>query len=232
LNIGVIRFPGSNCDLDVVSALSATKCLAPKLVWHESPDIENFDAVVLPGGFSFGDYLRAGAIAARSPSIARIKRLAERGTPVLGICNGFQILVEAGLLPGSLLRNSGLKFVCRWVTVKVENTHTPLTRSLKMGQLLRLPIAHNEGRLFLPDEELASLRKQRRVVLRYVDDSGKLSASGNPNGSRESIAGICNEDGNVVGMMPHPERAADPIISPDGSTDGMAIFRSLAALSL
>jgi len=229
LNIGVIRFPGSNCDLDVVSALSATKCLAPKLVWHESPDIENFDAVVLPGGFSFGDYLRAGAIAARSPSIARIKRLAERGTPVLGICNGFQILVEAGLLPGSLLRNSGLKFVCRWVTVKVENTHTPLTRSLKMGQLLRLPIAHNEGRLFLPDEELASLRKQRRVVLRYVDDSGKLSASGNPNGSRESIAGICNEDGNVVGMMPHPERAADPIISPDGSTDGMAIFRSLAA---
>jgi len=232
LNIGVIRFPGSNCDLDVVSALSATKCLAPKLVWHESPDIENFDAVVLPGGFSFGDYLRAGAIAARSPSIARIKRLAERGTPVLGICNGFQILVEAGLLPGSLLRNSGLKFVCRWVTVKVENTHTPLTRSLKMGQLLRLPIAHNEGRLFLPDEELASLRKQRRVVLRYVDDSGKLSASGNPNGSRESIAGICNEDGNVVGMMPHPERAADPIISPDGSTDGMAIFRSLATLSL
>ncbi len=229
MNIGVIRFPGSNCDLDVVSALSATKCLAPKLVWHESPDIENFDAVVLPGGFSFGDYLRAGAIAARSPSIARIKRLAERGTPVLGICNGFQILVEAGLLPGSLLRNSGLKFVCRWVTVKVENTHTPLTRSLKMGQLLRLPIAHNEGRLFLPDEELASLRKQRRVVLRYVDDSGKLSASGNPNGSRESIAGICNEDGNVVGMMPHPERAADPIISPDGSTDGMAIFRSLAA---
>ena len=232
MNIGVIRFPGSNCDLDVVSALSATKCLAPKLVWHESPDIENFDAVVLPGGFSFGDYLRAGAIAARSPSIARIKRLAERGTPVLGICNGFQILVEAGLLPGSLLRNSGLKFVCRWVTVKVENTHTPLTRSLKMGQLLRLPIAHNEGRLFLPDEELASLRKQRRVVLRYVDDSGKLSASGNPNGSRESIAGICNEDGNVVGMMPHPERAADPIISPDGSTDGMAIFRSLATLSL
>lgn len=230
MNVGVIRFPGSNCDLDVVSALSATKSLSPKLVWHENPDIASFDALVLPGGFSFGDYLRAGAIAARSPSIARIRRLADKGVPVLGICNGFQILVEAGLLPGSLLRNSGLRFVCRWVTVKVENTRTPFTRSFKRGELLRLPIAHNEGRFFLPDEELASINKQRGVVLRYTDETGSLSAGGNPNGSRESIAGICNEDGNVFGMMPHPERAADSILCPDGTADGMAIFRSLATL--
>ena len=230
MNVAVIRFPGSNCDLDVVSALRKTKSLAPKLVWHENPDIVNFDAVVLPGGFSFGDYLRAGAIAARSPSIARIRRLAERGMPILGICNGFQILVESGLLPGSLLRNSGLKFVCRWVTVRVDNNQTPFTHSFKRGELIRLPIAHNEGRFFLADRQLASLKRQRRVVLRYADDSGGISTAGNPNGSRESVAGVCNEDGNVFGLMPHPERAADPILCPDGSADGMAIFRSLASL--
>lgn len=231
MKIGVIRFPGSNCDLDVVSALSTTKGLTPKLVWHENEEISKLDAVVLPGGFSFGDYLRAGAIAARSPSIARIRRLAEKGIPVLGICNGFQILVEAGLLPGSLLRNSGLKFVCKWVTVNVENAMTPFTSSSKRGRLLRLPIAHNEGRLFLPDEQLSQLRKQGRVVFRYVDRLGRPSPEGNPNGSQENIAGICNEDGNVVGMMPHPERAADSILCPNGGADGMAIFESLAAAS-
>lgn len=231
MNVAVVRFPGSNCDLDVVTALRATKGLKPKLVWHEDKGLEGFDALVLPGGFSFGDYLRAGAIAARSPSIASVRRLAEKGVPILGICNGFQILVEAGLLPGSLLRNSGLKFVCKWVTLRVENNRTPFTRTSRRGEILRLPIAHNEGRLFLPKDELAALSREKRIVFRYTDEKGELTARGNPNGSQENIAGICNEDGNVLGMMPHPERAADPILSPEGRSDGMAIFGSLASLS-
>ncbi|MGP8125457.1 MAG: phosphoribosylformylglycinamidine synthase I [Nitrososphaerales archaeon] len=230
MNVAVVRFPGSNCDLDVVAALRATKGLRAKLVWHENDDLGAFDAVVLPGGFSFGDYLRAGAIAARSPSIARVRRLAEKGVPVLGICNGFQILVEAGLLPGSLLRNSGLKFVCKWVTLRVESNRTPFTRGSKRGEFLRLPIAHNEGRLFLPEDELAALKRVGRIVFRYIDDTGEPSARGNPNGSQENIAGICNEDGNVLGMMPHPERASDAILNPEGRSDGMAIFSSLAGL--
>lgn len=231
MNVAVVRFPGSNCDLDVIAALRATKGLEPKLVWHENDDLAGFDALVLPGGFSFGDYLRAGAIAARSPSIARVRRLAEKGVPILGICNGFQILVEAGLLPGSLLRNSGLKFVCKWVTLRVENNKTPFTRTFRRGEVLRLPIAHNEGRLFLPKDELAALDRDGRVVLRYTDEKGEPTLDGNPNGSQENIAGICNEDGNVFGMMPHPERAADPILSPEGSSDGRAIFESLAGMS-
>jgi phosphoribosylformylglycinamidine synthase len=230
MNVAVVRFPGSNCDLDVVTALRATKGLRPKLVWHESDDLRGFDALVLPGGFSFGDYLRAGAIAARSPSIARVRRMAERGVPVLGVCNGFQILVEAGLLPGSLLRNSGLKFVCKWVTLRVENNTTPFTRGSRRGEFLRLPIAHNEGRLFLPEDDLAALKRSGRIVFRYTDGLGKPSALGNPNGSQENIAGICNEEGNVLGMMPHPERAVDPLLNLDGRSDGTAIFSSLADL--
>jgi phosphoribosylformylglycinamidine synthase len=231
MNVAVIRFPGSNCDLDMVAALRATKGLKPKLVWHENDDLRGFDALVLPGGFSFGDYLRAGAIAARSPSITRIRRLSEKGIPVLGICNGFQILVEAGLLPGSLLRNSGLKFVCKWVTLRVESNRTPFTHTSRQGKALRLPIAHNEGRFFLPKDELVALNREGRVVFRYTDEEGEPTARGNPNGSQENIAGICNKDGNVLGMMPHPERAADPILSPEGRSDGMAIFGSLAGLS-
>jgi len=230
MNVAVVRFPGSNCDLDVVTALRATKGLKPKLVWHENDGLERFDALVLPGGFSFGDYLRAGAIAARSPSIVRVRRLAERGVPILGICNGFQILVEAGLLPGSLLRNSGLKFICKWVTLRVENNRTPFTRTSKRGEVLRLPIAHNEGRLFLPKDELVVLNRERRIVFRYTNRKGEPTLLGNPNGSQENIAGICNKDGNVLGMMPHPERAVDPILSPEGRSDGMVIFESLAGL--
>jgi phosphoribosylformylglycinamidine synthase len=228
MNVAVIRFPGSNCDLDVVQALRSTKGLAPKLVWHEDGGLGRYDALVLPGGFSFGDYLRAGAIAARSPAISSVRRMADRGVPVLGVCNGFQILVEAGLLPGSLLRNSGLRFVCKWVTLNVENVETPFTRASKPGKLIRLPIAHNEGRLFLPEDDLKALNREGRVVLRYADEAGRSSVRGNPNGSQQNIAGICNEEGNVVGMMPHPERAADPVLSPDGSCDGMIIFGSLA----
>jgi len=217
--------------LDVVSALRATKGIRPRLVWHENDDIQRFDALVLPGGFTYGDYLRAGAIAARSPSIAKVRRMAEKGVPVLGICNGFQILVEAGLLPGSLLRNSGLKFVCKWVTLRVENNKTPFTRGSRRGESLRLPIAHNEGRLFLPEVELTTLKRAGRIVFKYVDDIGEPSARGNPNGSQENIAGICNEDGNVLGMMPHPERAIDPILTPEGKSDGMAIFSSLVGVN-
>jgi len=231
MNVAVVRFPGSNCDLDVVAALQATEGIKPKLVWHEKSNLRGFDALVLPGGFSFGDYLRAGAIAARSPSIAEIKRLAEEGVPVLGICNGFQILVEAGLLPGSLLRNSGLRFVCKWVTLRVENNTTPFTHRSERGELLRIPIAHNEGRIFLPEDDLKALKKAGRIVFRYTDEMGEVSASGNPNGSQESIAGICNEDRNVLGMMPHPERAVNPVLNSEGRSDGMAIFSSLAGLT-
>ena len=228
MNVAVVRFPGSNCDLDVVSALRVIGGLKPKLVWHEDGGLADFDALVLPGGFSFGDYLRAGAIAARSPAIAQVRRLADKGVPVLGICNGFQILVEAGLLPGTLLRNSGLKFVCKWVNLRVENDRTPFTRCSESGAVLRVPIAHNEGRMFLPTSDVKALRRDGRVVFRYSDAAGVPCDEGNPNGSQDNIAGICSKEGNVVGMMPHPERASDPILGAEGTADGRAIFESLA----
>jgi phosphoribosylformylglycinamidine synthase len=231
MKVAVIRFPGSNCDLDVVRALDAIRGLNARLVWHESDEIGKFDAAVLPGGFSFGDYLRAGAIAARSPALSRVKRMAEAGKPILGICNGFQILVEAGLLPGSLLRNTTLKFVCRWITVRVENAKTPFTMLAKKGQRLRMPIAHNEGRFYASKQDIQALEKGGRVVFRYVDGDGRKTGEGNPNGSLDDIAGICNEAGNVVALMPHPERASDPILSPFQSSDGRLIFASLLEAS-
>jgi len=224
----VVRFPASNCDLDALSVLKEVKGLSPQLVWHEDPSLGDYDAVVLPGGFSFGDYLRAGAIAARSPALSRISRMADDGVPVLGICNGFQILVEAGLLPGALLRNSGLKFVCRWTCVRVESQDTPFSRSAAKGQLLRMPIAHGEGRYYLPEEQLRTLEKENRVIFRYADENGNALESANPTGTTANIAGISNKKGNVVGLMPHPERAADPILSPYGSSDGRIVFASLA----
>jgi phosphoribosylformylglycinamidine synthase subunit PurQ / glutaminase len=228
LRVAVVRFPASNCDLDAVSALREVGGgVAPDLVWHEDDALRDYDAVVLPGGFSFGDYLRAGAIAARSPAISTIRRMADRGVPVLGICNGFQILVEAGLLPGALLRNSGLRFVCRWTSVTVENRDTPFTRSIAKGQVLRMPIAHGEGRYYLPETQLRALEKGHRVVFRYSDDQGKHVESANPTGTIDNIAGISNEDGNVVGLMPHPERAVDPMLSPYHSSDGALVFASL-----
>lgn len=225
----MVRFPGSNCDLDVIEALQSVDGFKPKLVWHESDEIEKFDAVILPGGFTFGDYLRAGAIASRSPAIARIRKMADGGRPVLGICNGFQILVEAELLPGSLQRNDGLKFVCRWVNLRVENNKTPFTLLAKRNEVLRMPIAHGEGRFFAPRDDVRELAGKGRVVFRYVDDSGEQTRGCNPNGSLANIAGVCNDEGNVLGMMPHPERASDPLLSPFGSSEGRLIFLSMAS---
>ncbi|MDV3277579.1 MAG: phosphoribosylformylglycinamidine synthase I [Nitrososphaerales archaeon] len=227
LRVAVVRFPGSNCDLDAVRALKAVRGVKPDLVWHEDGAVAGYDAVVLPGGFSFGDYLRAGSIAARSPALGRIARLAEKGVPILGICNGFQILIEAGLLPGALLRNTTLRFVCRWVTVRVDNNRTPFTRNMRKGQVLRMPIAHNEGRYAATAADLSSLSSRGGVVFRYCDLGGDVTAASNPTGTLRNIAGICNRDGNVVGLMPHPERAADRILSPFDTEDGALLFASL-----
>ncbi len=183
--------------------------------------------MILPGGFSFADRLRAGAIAANSPAMARVKRLGERGVPVLGVCNGFQILVESGLLPGALLRNTTLKFVCEWTFVRVENTRTPFTSGLKDGEVLSMPIAHGEGRYYLPPVELARLEKEGMVAFRYCDANGKVTPKSNPTGTLHNIAGVCNKEGNVVGLMPHPERAAEALLSPLGRPDGLLVLSSL-----
>lgn len=229
MKVAVIRFPGSNCDLDMMAALRTIKGIEPVLVWHEDGSLARGDygAVILPGGFSFADRLRAGAIAANSPAMSRVRRLAERGTPVLGVCNGFQTLVESGLLPGALLRNSTLKFVCEWTHVRVENARTPFTSGLTEGQVLALPIAHGEGRFYLQRGELARLEKEGLVTFRYCDAEGRSTPGSNPTGTLHNIAGICNKEGNVVGLMPHPERAAEALLSPLGRSDGSLVLSSL-----
>jgi phosphoribosylformylglycinamidine synthase len=208
MKIGVVVFPGSNCDHDAWYAFSHILGQQAEFLWHDTPSVGHVDAVVLPGGFSYGDYLRCGAIAKFSPVMSAVRKFAAEGGPVLGICNGFQILVESGMLPGALLRNRGLKFVCREVTLRAEAT----------GQLLRMPVAHGEGCYFADDKTLDLLEAEKRVLYRYVD---------NPNGSLRDIAGICNEGRNVVGMMPHPERAADPLL---GSDDGLVVLKSLLSM--
>lgn len=224
MKFGVVVFPGSNCDRDVVWVTQGLLNQPTRMVWHEETDISDLDVVVLPGGFSYGDYLRCGAIARFSPVMRATVEHAQKGKLVLGICNGFQVLTEAGLLPGALIRNAGLHFICDRVPVKVEHTNSPWTSAYKSGQILTLPIAHGEGRYYADAETLAELENQGQVLFRYCTPSGEISEAANPNGSLNLIAGICNRQGNVLGMMPHPERASDPML---GNTDGMSLFEGL-----
>jgi len=224
MKIAVIQFPGSNCDQDCLRALTDGLRVPAEYLWHKETSVFGFDAVVLPGGFSYGDYLRCGAIARFSPIVKAIVRAANDGMPVIGICNGFQILCEAGLLPGALIRNQSLHFVCQPVWLRVETDETPFTAKLDKERLLRMPVAHGEGSYFAEPATLAKLQSRRQVVFRYVDQSGKSTRESNPNGSMLNIAGICNEARNVVGMMPHPDRAWDRRL---GSEDGKLLFESL-----
>jgi len=215
MKVGVVVFPGSNCDHDAWYAINQNLHGNAEFIWHDSTDLSKVDAVILPGGFSYGDYLRCGAIARFSPVMNAVKKFAEGGGLVLGVCNGFQILVEAGLLPGVLLRNQSLRFVCHDVTLRTETTNSPFTAKLRWGQTFRLPIAHGEGRYFADDATLDMLEAEDRVAFRYMD---------NPNGSLRDIAGVLSAGRNVLGMMPHPERACDPLM---GSTEGLGIFESM-----
>jgi phosphoribosylformylglycinamidine synthase subunit PurQ / glutaminase len=223
--IAVLRFPGSNCDDDTRHAFRDVLGAEARFVWHTDETLGRSDAVIVPGGFSYGDYLRSGALAAKSPIMAAVRAFADRGGPVLGICNGFQILTEAGLLPGALARNAGLDFVCDTVTVRVEG-ESAFTGGYRVGDVLRLPIAHHEGRYEADPATLERLEGEGRVVFRYVDAAGARSAGANPNGSARDIAGIVNERGNVLGMMPHPERAVEELL---GSGDGRPLLASLLA---
>lgn len=224
MKIGVIVFPGSNCDHDAFWALKSNVGVETEYLFHKDHDLKGCDAIVLPGGFSYGDYLRGGAIARFSPIMKEVIDFANNGGPVMGICNGFQILCEAGLLPGALLRNQGLRFICRHLHIRTANTGTMFTGGLKDGEVLRIPIAHGEGNYYADPETLERLQGEGRIVFEYCDAEGNVTPDANPNGSQLNIAGIVNEAGNVLGMMPHPERACDPAL---GSTDGLGIFRSL-----
>ncbi len=226
MKFGVVVFPGSNCDHDAFYALGEVLRQPVEFIWHQSEDLSGFDAVVLPGGFSYGDYLRTGAIARFSPVMRAVERFARSGGLVLGICNGFQILCEAGLLPGALMRNRGLRFVCRHVHVRVESVATPFTSSAAPGQVLRIPIAHADGNYFCDDASLAGLQRHDQFVFRYCAPDARIDPAANPNGSLDAIAGICNRERNVLGLMPHPERADESIL---GSTDGLVLLRSLVA---
>ncbi len=224
MKFGVTVFPGSNCDYDCYHVLKNVLRKDTDFVWHKDSDVSKYDCIVVPGGFSYGDYLRTGALARFSPIMEAVQKHADKGKLVIGICNGFQILLEAGLLPGAMLRNESLKFVCKYVTLKVENTDSPFTRKAKKGELLRIPVAHGEGNYFTDAATLADLNRNSQVLVRYVDEEGSATRDANPNGSLENIAGICNKNRNVFGLMPHPERASEKEL---GSTDGLRIFKSI-----
>jgi phosphoribosylformylglycinamidine synthase I len=226
MRFGIVVFPGSNCDHDCHYALKNSFRQDADLVWHKETRLSGYDAVILPGGFSYGDYLRTGAIAKFSPIMKEVRRFAGSGGLVLGICNGFQILLESGLLPGAMLRNRSLKFVCRDVFVRVENTENPFVSAARPGSVLRLPVAHADGNYFAGPETVGALESGGQVVFRYCDAEGRVSDEANPNGSVSHIAGICNADRNVLGMMPHPERCVDPVL---GNADGRVVFESLLA---
>ena len=225
--MAILQFPGTNCDIDTYRVFNELLDVEATLIWHEkTTDLEKFDAIILPGGFSYGDRLRAGIIAAYSPVIKQLKKLSLKGKPIVGICNGFQILVESGLLPGALLTNSNLKFICKWVDLKVE-TNNLFTNSFQSNSIIKMPIAHNEGRYYVNEDKLQELERNNQIVLRYSDSEGNTSLDNNPNGSISNIAAVSNSDGNVLGMMPHPERASDSLLSPYSSDDGIGIYRSM-----
>jgi phosphoribosylformylglycinamidine synthase subunit PurQ / glutaminase len=224
MKFGVIVFPGSNCDHDAYHASKHVLHQDTRFIWHKESSLGDVDVVIVPGGFSYGDYLRAGAIARFSPIMQDVVRFAKKGALVLGICNGFQVLCEAGLLPGALMRNASLRFVCRDTYIKVENAATVFTRATEPGQVLRIPVAHGEGNYVADMEDVAKLEGDGRVVFRYCEADGRVTPEANPNGSANNIAGIINEQGNVLGMMPHPERCVEAVL---GNTDGLAIFESI-----
>ncbi len=226
MNFGVLVFPGSNCDHDTYHVISEIARQPVTFLWHESQDLENCDAILVPGGFAYGDYLRTGAIAHFAPVMQSVKKFAAGGGLVLGICNGFQILCESGLLPGALMRNAGLKYICKQVHLRVETDQTPFTHGLVGGQVLKIPIGHMEGNYFCDDSTLQQLERDNRIVFRYTTPDGDVTAEANPNGSLANIAGVVNEGRNVLGMMPHPDRSSEALL---GSADGLHIFESMVS---
>ncbi|MBZ8181343.1 phosphoribosylformylglycinamidine synthase subunit PurQ [Oscillatoria salina] len=224
MKFGILVFPGSNCDRDVAMVTSQLLEMPTRMVWHEETEIADLDVVVIPGGFSYGDYLRCGAIARFSPVMQSVINHAKQGKYVLGICNGFQILTEVGLLPGALTRNRDLHFICDRVPIKVENTNLPWTQAYSLGEIITLPIAHGEGRYYADADTLKELEDNQQILFRYCTETGEINETGNLNGSLNNIAGITNKEGNVLGMMPHPERASDPILK---ATDGRKLFEGL-----
>jgi phosphoribosylformylglycinamidine synthase subunit PurQ / glutaminase len=224
MKFGVLVFPGSNCDHDTYNVIAEIARQPVVFLWHDAEDLQGVDAVLVPGGFAYGDYLRTGAIARFSPVMQSVKKFAAGGGPVLGICNGFQILTEAGLLPGALMRNAGLKYICKQVHLRTETANSPFTNQLKKGQVLKLPIGHMEGNYFCETEELRRLEAEDRIAFRYSTPEGEITPQANPNGSLANIAGILNEGRNVLGMMPHPDRSSEKLL---GSADGWKIFASM-----
>ena len=227
MKFGVVVFPGSNCDFDTFYALKDVVGQPTTYLWHKDHDLKGVDCVVLPGGFSYGDYLRSGAIARFSPLMQEVREFAEKGGLVLGICNGFQVLLELGLLPGAMVRNKNLKFLCQLVHIRVENEKTRFTQKGKKGQVLKIPIAHFDGNYYAPPEVLKEIETNKQVVFRYSDEKGRLTEEANVNGSLNCIAGLINKRGNVMGMMPHPERASEALL---GSSDGLVIFKSMKGM--
>ena len=224
MKFGVLVFPGSNCDHDTYNAIADVVRQPVTLLWHESSDLENCDAILVPGGFSYGDYLRTGAIARFAPVMQSVKKFAASGGLVLGICNGFQILCESGLLPGALMRNAGLKYICKQVHLRTETNDSPFTNALRAGEVLKIPIGHMEGNYFCDAATLEQLERQRRIAFRYSTPAGEVTPEANPNGSLANIAGVLSEGRNVLGMMPHPDRSSEALL---GSADGLRIFQSL-----
>jgi phosphoribosylformylglycinamidine synthase len=225
IKLAVIQFPGANCDLDTIHVLKDVMNIDVDLVWHNYFKESKYDGVILPGGFSFGDYLRGGIIAAHSPAIDEAKIMLKDGRPVIGICNGCQILAEAQFLPGAFLHNESLKFICKWINLKVENNNTAFSNSMNIGDVLALPIAHAEGRYF--NDNVKELEENNQIVFRYSTEKGEITKDSNPNGSLANIAGICNLEQNCIGLMPHPERASESIITPKGTTHGLIFFDSI-----